>query len=245
MPIPAAFGLPTILLLGLASGLIPIYLSYSLWDRVGAARAKRFLPALAVGVLFWSLYDLLQETAGLGIGTASSWTQAISLSLLALGVVASGYASAFGTRQRLPYILAYVWSLGLAFHSAGEGIVMGHDFGTGESILDFAQGASFVLHKFAEGTTVFAILALARFRPVDLAATGLIAGGPVALGAATGFLGAPGGLAVFMFSLAAGSTIYVISFLVSRFDVRSIRHVLVMVLGLLLMYGAGLLHQLP
>jgi len=123
--------------------------------------------------------------------------------------------------------------------------VIGYDFKTGSSVLDFNQVTSFLLHKFAEGTSIFALLALAKGKSADLAWTGLIAGVPVGIGAIIGYSGAPGGIAVFLFSLAAGSTIYVLSFLISTLDVKNVGNAVLVLLGLLFMYGAGLLHQLP
>ncbi len=243
--IAPSFNPATVLLLGLSSGVLPIYFSYVLWGRLRASLARRFLPALSVGVLFWSLYDLLQETAGLGIGVTNPMTQILSLSLLGSALLASAYASTALPSRRVPYFLAYAWAVGLAFHSWGEGIVIGHDFSTGESILDFNQVTSFVLHKFGEGTTLFAILAWAKRRSIDLASTGLIAGAPLGVGALLGYSGVQGGLVVYLFSLATGSTIYILSFLISRLEIRSVGNTIFILLGLLLMYGAGLLHQLP
>jgi len=95
---------------------LPIYLSYGLWMKIEAS--KRLLPAFSVGFLLRSFYDVLQQTAGLGIAVANPMTQILSISLLGSALLASAYAAALPS-QKVPYILAYAWTVGVAFHSAG------------------------------------------------------------------------------------------------------------------------------
>jgi len=241
--IPIGLNAAPVMVIALGAGVLPIFASFALWGRLGRPSA-RFLPPFSTGLLFWSLYDLLQEAAGLNIGAGNPSAQILSLSLAGAVLMATSSLSRASPPKRALYLLSYAWAVGLALHSVGEGVVIGYDFRTGQSVLDFNQMTSFLLHKFAEGSTLFIILLWARVKQIDYFSTALIAGAPIAIGTLLGFSGASGSIAVFLFSAAVGSNIYILTFLISRIDLRSFTSGLFILGGLAFMYGAGLLHVL-
>lgn len=201
-------------------------------------RIARWAAGLSAGVVLFLFVDLVKEAATLGQGL-------VNAPLLQLGLLGTFAAGAlllpFLAGEPLkPQRLAWLWAIGIAAHGAGEGWIIGTEASSVQ--LTSALGMlSFLLHKAIEGATIPVVAAATvRLRDaigisVALAAVALVAG------AAGLFLGT--GLApLILFAAGAGASTYAIALLVrgARVDVR---WMLAVVIGVALVYGAGLLHE--
>jgi len=241
--------LPAVALLSTLGSIIPIILGLIL-AKASSARKEIFYPyapALSLGIILSTFYDLLHETAGLQVGSFNPVPQAVALILFLIGLLAwrSGSTQTHGHEATvLASSLAYAWALGIGVHGLGEGVVIGYGFIHGiEALIDPAQILSYGLHKLGEAFTLGTLLVLATQRPRSWIVAGLAASLPVGLGAIAGFTKVPAELSTYSFALGAGIAAY---FLVqfARLLPSGRKNVYYAVAaGFLFMYFAGLLHQ--
>ncbi|MDQ3165571.1 MAG: ZIP family metal transporter [Actinomycetota bacterium] len=202
--IPAAVATPApggvlglMALLGTYVGIIPIALGMMVLPvlrRVGP-NAVRVLLALTVGLLAFLALDSSIEAIELGgrsggaFGGPTLVVLGAGLAFLALTAVdrilrtrrdRSGAEGAAGLR------LAVMIAVGIGLHNLGEGLAIGSAYAVGELALGAFLVIGFALHNTTEGIAIVAPLAQQRPSLVQLAALGLLAGGPAILGAMLG-----------------------------------------------------------
>lgn len=232
----------------LVGGFVPLLIGIILPRLFGGWQDRRgkLFVGFSIGVLLSSFYDLMKETSGLSgstLRTVVDMANVLALSLTLVGFYV--LHSRLSGEPAVPLALAYLWALlGVGFHSMGEGIVAGYDFGSGYTILSVTQVLSFALHKVGEGFTVGTLLAMSNMKILHSLSTAVIGGTPVVLGALLGLGGLPTGTSTVFFAAAVGATIYFVFRLSVIGGRESPELVVAILLGFAYMYLSGVLHQL-
>ncbi len=192
-----------------------------------------FLNAIAVGVLFFLLFDILRQAGepivdaldkmrqGFGVGPFA-WLTAVYVVGLGVGLVGLVYFSKLVlSKQRAavaeggmlsPMALATTIALGIGLHNFSEGLAIGQSAATGAIQLAVLLIIGFGLHNMTEGFGIAAPLAGSDVRAGigDIIRLGLIGGAPTFLGTLVGYHFVSPTLSVLFLTLAAGAIIYVI-----------------------------------
>lgn len=228
----------TTILLGALAGLT-IFLGLPI-ARLGALsrRTQGFLNAVATGILFFLLWDVISNATGpvesaldqVHRGVAGPFA-ALAL-LLAAGIAAGlmslvyvnrwlarraeGPGAALATdavlvRPGRP--LALMIAAGLGLHNLSEGLAIGQGAAAGAFAFAGVLIVGFALHNVTEGFGIAAPMAGDRDRPswAFLGLAGLVAGGPTFLGTVIGYHATSPYFFVVFLALAAGALIYVIN----------------------------------
>jgi zinc transporter, ZIP family len=208
-------------LLGVYVGVIPIALGmlWLPWIRRIPPNALRAVMALTIGLLAFLAVDATLE----GFELAATGSQAFGGAALVLlgGGVAFLALSGVGAwledrrgRTAAGGRLALLVAVGIGLHNLGEGLLIGTAYTTGALALGAFLVVGFALHNATEGLAIVAPIARERPSWRRLAALGLIAGGPAALGAWLGAAAPNASAAAFLFGLGAGAIVQVIAQLV-------------------------------
>ncbi len=230
---------------------LAIYAGLALPKLLGRWTASKstLLLAAGIGVLLAAFFDLLKETAGIGTSTLRSPTDVVDLVAFGIGLLVflAVHASAGRRAGHVGSVaLLYLWALiGIGFHGAGEGIVIGNDFLTGATVLSVFQVSSYLLHKIGEGFTIGLLFVQGGYAWRDGVLSGLLGGLPTFFGVLAGLSGLPGEALTILFAASAGATM----FMVIRFATFTRRPTPQMILGAFLgflyMFLSGVLHQFP
>jgi ZIP family zinc transporter len=223
-----------IALLGAIAGLT-IFLGLPIGRlRTAIPRLRSLLNAVAVGILVFLLFDVLEHAwAPIDEAAAQQHTgPALGYGLLLAAGVAAGllgliyfdrWVAARNTRTtatpatgwRAPAgQLALLIATGIGLHNFAEGLAIGNSAASGEIALAVLLVIGFGLHNATEGFGIVAPLTAAQdnTRPTwgFLALLGLIGGGPTFVGTLAGqqFTSEP--VSVAFLALAAGSILYVV-----------------------------------
>lgn len=206
-------------------------------DRLSRKVRLSLLAALSAGMLLFLAYDLLKETASLGQGLLAN-------PALMLGILAS---FSLGTLL-LPSVakkggdtwLMWAWVFGIGLHSLGEGYTLGTEATTAD--LGNATGiASFLLHKGMEAFTIPILFGQSLgLRKASLAALGL--GAATMGGALWGLAFGPTTAPLYFFAAGAGAVAIALVHL-ARGTGPDQKHALAVLVGVLLVYAAGILHE--
>jgi ZIP family zinc transporter len=181
-----------------------------------------FLNAVATGILFFLLYDVLSQAINpvqSAVHRGAHGDVALYLGALVIGL-AVGLLALVRFEQRflrrdpgtvLPATtLAYMIATGIGMHNFSEGLAIGQSAATGEIQLAVLLIVGFGLHNTTEGFGISAPLAgNASWGFIGLA--GLIGGGPTFLGTILGISFHSQLIYVLFLALAAGSIIYVLA----------------------------------
>jgi ZIP family zinc transporter len=181
-----------------------------------------FLNAVATGILFFLLYDVLSqaiEPVQSAVHRGARGDVALYLGALVIGL-AVGLMALVRFEQRflrrepgtvLPgKTLAYMIAGGIGMHNFSEGLAIGQSAATGEIQLAVLLIIGFGLHNTTEGFGISAPMAgSASWGFIGLA--GLIGGGPTLLGTILGVSIHSQLVYVLFLALAAGSIIYVLA----------------------------------
>lgn len=218
----------TTILLGAIAGLTIFFgLPFAAMKHV-PTRGIAFLNAVAIGVLFFLLYDILKQ-AGAPVETALAATQ-VGVSAapfatlvttyvigLAIGLVGLVLISRFALeRYRTggeisPMALATTIALGIGSHNFSEGLAIGQSAATGAVQLAVVLIIGFGLHNMTEGFGIAAPLAgRAPTGFWQIIRLGLIGGAPTFLGTIIGYRFTSPILSVAFLTLAAGAIMWVI-----------------------------------
>lgn len=204
-----------------------------------------WMAAFGLGLLLWLFLDLVDESARLGRESLDPAYQASLVGAFLLGALLLAGTHHLGGGRAAAWLPALLWSVGVAFHTFGEGVVAGHEAVRGTHLLEVAwtQSLSYALHKVAEGFTVGLLLPRSRgWRWPSLLA--LVMGLPVAAG---GLLGPSlGGVAsVYAFALGGGAALYPLTLIGRQAFNRAspLGATLGLAAGVLALYAAGVIHQ--
>jgi len=226
---PLQFG--TTLLLGTIAGLTIFFgLPFAAMKRV-SKRGIAFLNAIAIGVLYFLLFDILRQ-AGEPVLTAMHSMQlgaptsafvgitAVYLGGFLVGLVGLVFLSRWLIRRAKstgpdgainPLALATAIAIGIGSHNFSEGLAIGQSAATGAVQLAALLIVGFGLHNMTEGFGIAAPLAGTGGAGIGtIVRLGLIGGAPTFLGTLVGYHFVSPVLSVVFLTLAAGAIIYVI-----------------------------------
>ncbi len=195
-----------------------------------APQVMSLLNSLAIGVLFFLLFDVIKQATGpvedalrnsqTGGGDASDFITL--LIIFVVGLSAGLIGLVFGTKSFMksakeaaghnPLALSLLIATGIGMHNFAEGLAIGQSAATGAIQLAFMLIIGFGLHNATEGFGIAAPLMQApavRWRFLLLA--GLIGGSPTFIGTVVGYVLVSPALSVLFLTLAAGAIIFVIS----------------------------------
>jgi len=227
-PSGAPLSQATTLVLGAIAGLTIFFgLPFAAIKRVSPGGIA-FFNAIAIGVLFFLLFDILRQ-AGEPLETALQHVEQGApkgpfwgLLLTYLGGFATGLLSlVFFSRSfflkhgagasMTPLALATVIAAGIGLHNFSEGLAIGESAATGAIQLALLLIVGFGLHNMTEGFGIAAPLAGSGGTNVpSLVKLGLIGGAPTFFGTVIGYHFVSPLLSVLFLTLAAGAIIYVI-----------------------------------
>jgi ZIP family zinc transporter len=181
-----------------------------------------FLSAIATGILFFLLYDVLSNAlAPINAALLEHDTSVFAVDLVALlAGLAIGLLALVRFERRFlrgePGVtpagatLGYLIAGGIGLHNFSEGLAIGQAASTGALQLAVLLIIGFGLHNMTEGFGIAAPLGgNAGWRFILLA--GLIGGGPTLLGTTVGVAFHAAIVYILFLALAAGSIIYVLS----------------------------------
>lgn len=217
---------PEVLLLGAIAG-STIFLGLPIARLKNPPRTLQgFLSAVATGILFFLLYDVLSQAIGPvndAMPTAHHHESAGTFALYLIALIAGltvgllglvlferrflrGEGGVVAAGPRLGYMIA----AGIGLHNFSEGLAIGQAATTGALQLATLLIIGFGLHNMTEGFGISAPLGgNASWAFVALA--GLIGGGPTFIGTAVGTAFQSTFVFILFLALAAGSIIYVLS----------------------------------
>jgi len=218
------------LILGLVAGLTIFFGLPVAKLRNVAPQAMSLLNSLAVGVLFFLLFDVIKQASEpvedalrvwqTGGGDANGFLSLIIIFIVGLGVGLVGLV--YGTKGFLrsakessgnnPLALSLIIATGIGMHNFAEGLAIGQSAASGAIQLALMLIIGFGLHNATEGFGIAAPLMQAKnvkWRFLLLA--GIIGGAPTFLGTIVGYSFVSPALSVLFLTLAAGAIIFVIS----------------------------------
>jgi zinc transporter ZupT len=187
-----------------------------------------FLNALAIGILFFLLFDILRQAsdpvesalhnialgAPLGgfIGLLTVYIVGLGVGLLSLIFFSRSFAAKATHGNITPLGLATLIAGGIGLHNFSEGLAIGQSAATGAIQLAFLLIVGFGLHNMTEGFGIAAPLAGSVGASAGtIVRLGLIGGGPTFLGTIVGYRFVSPVLSVLFLTMAAGAIMYVIT----------------------------------
>ncbi|MDQ6859231.1 MAG: zinc permease [Chloroflexota bacterium] len=186
--------------------------------RVVAPRYLAFLNALAIGILFFLFFDIVQHAiAPVEQAIAADRAAVPALLALMVGGFAVGLMSLVYYMRRVSMgpgftatHLAIVIATGIGLHNFSEGLAIGSSAEKGDLTLALTLVVGFGLHNVTEAFGIAAPLAGKRPSWALLGLVGLIGGGPNVIGTMIGYTFASPQVSVLFLSLAAGALVFVI-----------------------------------
>lgn len=212
-----------------------------------------FLNAVATGILFFLLYDVLsqaiepvnraltQRHLGAFTGNLIVLLLGLAVGLLALVFFEQRFLRREPGAAPSGASLGYMIASGIGLHNFAEGLAIGQAASTGALQLAVLLIVGFGLHNMTEGFGISAPLAgSASWSFIGLA--GLIGGGPTFLGTLLGISFHADLVYVLFLSLAAGSIIYVLSQLLPLIRRVQMQQLVMtgLVIGFTIAYGTDL-----
>jgi ZIP family zinc transporter len=208
-------------LLGFYVGVVPVAMGmlWLPWVRRIPARWLRAVMALTVGLLAFLAIDATLE----GFELAGEGSQAFGGAALVLigGAVSflllTGISEWLADRRHDAQAsgasgaqLALLVATGIGLHNLGEGVAIGSAYAVGALALGAFLVIGFAIHNTTEGLAIVAPVARTGPSLVRLAVLGLVAGGPVVLGAWIGAAAFNPSVAAFLFGFGAGAIAQVV-----------------------------------
>ncbi|GAC1630485.1 MAG: ZIP family metal transporter [Chloroflexota bacterium] len=217
-----------------------------------------FLNAIAVGILFFLLFDVLSkatEPVNVALNRARYHHDAVGPfalnAILLIGGLAVGLLVLVAFEKRFlrrdpdnvptGKTLGYMIATGIGMHNFSEGLAIGQSAITGATQLAVLLIIGFGLHNLTEGFGISApVGGNASWGFIALA--GLIGGGPTFIGTAIGTVFQSQAIFILFLSLAAGSIIYVLSQLMPLMRRQQAQQLVMvgLVLGFTVAYGTDL-----
>ncbi len=263
--IPAAVATPAVggdflaqmVLLGLYVGVIPVVLGMLFLPvlRRTGGRTVRVLLALTVGVLLFLAVDATIEGFELAGGAGAAFGGVLLvllgaafafLALMAVDRWLRSRSSADGEGTPDGGRLALLIATGIGLHNLGEGLAIGSAYAVGSLALGSALVVGFALHNTTEGVAIVAPLASRPTSLPHLLGLGLVAGAPAIVGALIGVTVDNPAVSALLFGIGVGAIAQVVVQIAPSMRERSSRSLdpaalAGMAVGVLLMYGTGLL----
>lgn len=225
-------------------------------------QAMSLLNSLAVGVLFFLLFDVVKQATEPVEDALKSWLNGgagaggfvtlLLIFIVGLGVGLVGLV--FGTRSFLrsakeaagnnPLALSLIIAAGIGMHNFAEGLAIGQSAATGAVQLAFMLIIGFGLHNATEGFGIAApLMQQPNIRWRFLLLAGIIGGAPTFLGTIIGYWLVSPAMSVLFLTLAAGAIIFVIGEMlhVARRVGFPEVGVIGLALGFLIAYGTDLI----
>ena len=221
-----------------------------------------FLNSLAVGVLFFLLFDVVRQASEpvddalrawqTGGGNANAF---VTLTIIfVIGILVGLVGLVFATRGFMrsakhatganPLALSLIIATGIGMHNFAEGLAIGQSAATGAVELALMLIIGFGLHNATEGFGIAApLMAQDNIRWRFLILAGLIGGAPTFLGTVVGYTFVSPSLSVLFLTLAAGAIIFVIGEMLHvtrRFGFVEVG-VVGLAVGFLIAYGTDLI----
>lgn len=252
--------LGTFALLGVYVGVLPVLMGL-LWYpflRMLSERWVHFFLSFTVGLLLFLGVDTIDESLRVAMEVAAAFqgvsivAAGVILAFLVISVIDRSLTQSTGNAAKGSIFLAYAIAIGIGLHNLGEGLAIGAAYTGGSIALGTMLVVGFAAHNTTEGlaiaTPLVRISSRLRHRIVlHLLGAGLIAGVPAILGIwLGGFVFSPMWSTLFL-AIGAGAILQVIwqiHRLMSRSSGGSLFDPLNgigLALGIVLMYGTGLL----
>jgi len=248
-PSPDARYLGTFAMLGIYVGVIPVFLGL-LWLPFLRAIGRRwidFFLSLTLGLLVFLGVDAVTEALDIATLLPGAFQ---GTGLVLIGVVGTPLLIALASRARPGGTSALgvstLIALAIGLHNLGEGLAIGAAYASGAIALGTFLVLGFLIHNTTEGLGIVAPLARETPSARALILLGLLAGAPTILGAwIGGFTYSPLWTTLFL-AIGAGAIAQVVWVLRRQFSTGSAGlmaplNAAGMLLGLLVMYGTGLL----
>ena len=251
----------TLLLGGIAGITIFLGLPIAKIRRV-APQLMSFLNSLAIGVLFFLLFDVIKQasepvedalrTAQTGGGDPNDFITLLLVFIVGLAIGLVGLV--YGTKSFLksakeaaghsPLALSMIIAMGIGMHNFAEGLAIGQSASTGATQLALMLIIGFGLHNATEGFGIAApLMQMERVKWRFLLLAGIVGGAPTFIGTVVGYVLVSPTLSVLFLTLAAGAIIFVISEMLHV--ARKVGFVEIGVIGLalgfLIAYGTDLI----
>jgi zinc transporter ZupT len=244
-------------LVGLYVGVVPVFLGL-MWLPFLRRLPQGwydFLLSVTVGLLVFLGIDALAEGIEASERVPGPYQGAALLSMGLLITVLLLQAVGTGARRlaagRGPEysarVLAYLIAFGIGVHNLGEGLAIGGAYTVGELGLGAMLVLGFMIHNMTEGVAIVAPLTRTGSTLKHLIYMGLLAGGPTILGTWIAGASYSAMWSVLFLGIGAGAVFQVVYAIVRHMAGRAAmvpltaRNVAGFVLGLMLMYGTGLL----
>lgn len=252
-PVPGVAYFLSFTLIGLYVGVLPVAIGL-LWLPFLRRLERRwihFALALTAGLLVFLAAETLHEAlesadrvagAFQGIGVVALATLGTWALLQSVGGAGRGAGEPVD-RVRLAFLIA----LGIGLHNLGEGLAIGAAYAQGAVTLGAFLIVGFMVHNTTEGLGIVAPLAHESPRLRTLVLAGALAGGPTIVGAWLGGLAYTPLLATAALGAGAGAILQVVGVLYRVVRQETTGRVWTpltatgVVVGLLVMYGTGLL----
>jgi zinc transporter ZupT len=248
---PLFFGVFAII--GLYVGVIPVAIGLLWYPFLKRLERKwtHFVLALTAGLLIFLGVDALEEALEAAQNVAGAYQGSAVVLLGVVGTVlllqslsrrSLGEQSREGRR-----VLAYLVAVGIGLHNLGEGLAIGASYSLGEVALGAFLIIGFMLHNTTEGLAIVSPVAKDRPKISTLISLGLVAGGPTILGAWLGGMAYSPFYATLFLSIGAGAIVQVVLALHRMVAAQTGNVVWTplnasgLMVGLLMMYGTGLL----
>ncbi len=252
-PVPDAAYFLSFTLVGLYVGVLPVAIGL-LWLPFLRRLERRWIHfslALTAGLLVFLAAETLHEALESADRVAGAFQGIGVVALATLGtwalLQAAGGAGK-GTGEPVDRVrLAFLIALGIGLHNMGEGLAIGAAYAQGAVTLGAFLIAGFMVHNTTEGLGIVAPLAHESPRLRVLVLAGALAGGPTIIGAWLGGLAYSPLLATAALGAGAGAILQVIGVLFRVVRQETAGRVWTpltatgVVVGLLVMYGTGLL----
>lgn len=254
-PVPGLAYFLSFTLVGLYVGVLPVAIGL-LWlpflRRLGR-HWIHFALALTAGLLVFLAAETLHEALESADRVAGAFQGIGVVALATLGTwallqAAGGAGRGAGAGEPVDRVrLAFLIALGIGLHNLGEGLAIGAAYAQGSVTLGAYLIAGFMVHNTTEGLGIVAPLAHESPRLRTLVLAGALAGGPTILGAWLGGLAYSPLLATAALGAGAGAILQVVGVLFRVVQQETAGRVWTpltatgVVVGLLVMYGTGLL----